>query len=106
MSPGSGFISPDGDQGSSNLVILEYRALNWLGEIFSLDRREGDTGGVLQALNILGVSVRVLEPTEEIVILIGGEVVLRLVPVCRGPGGVMRGPGHVLQQGLLAREGL
>ena len=94
MSPGSGFISPDWDQGSSNLVILEYRALHWLGEIFSLYRREGDSGGVLQALNILGVSV--LQPAEEIVILIGGEVVLRLVPVCRGPGGVMRGPGHVL----------
>ena len=42
-----------------------------------------------------------LEAAEEVIILVGGEVVLGLVPVTARPRHVVAGPGHVLQQGRL-----
>ena len=39
-----------------------------------------------------------LEAAEEVIVLVGGEVVLGLVPVTARPRHVVAGPGHVLQQ--------
>ena len=55
---------------------------------------------------VLRVLVLLLQAAEQIVVLVGGEVVLGLVPVGRGGGGVVRGPGHVLQESLPVGEDL
>ena len=94
MSPGSGLISPGGDEGSSDLVILQYRARHWLGNVFRHHRRE--------RARVLALSVRpgLLQSAEEVVVLVCGEIVLRLVPVSGGARPVVGAPGHVREQGL------
>ena len=107
MSPGSGLISPGWYQGSSDLVILQYGARHRLRNVFRHHRREG-TGGVAVEARVLALSVLrgLLQPAEQVVVLVGGEVVLRLVPVCRGARCVVGTPGHVRQQGLSVCESL
>ena len=107
MSPGSGLISPGWYQGSSDLVILQYRARHRLRNVFRHHRRER-AGGVAVEARVLAVLVRrgLLQAAEQVVVLVGGEVVLGLVPVSRGARPVVRTPGHVGQQGLVVSKPL
>ena len=107
MSPGSGLISPGGYQGSPNLVILQYGALHRGRNVFRHHRRER-AGGVAVEARVLTLSVGLglLQAAEQVVVLVGGEVVLGLVPVSRGARRVVRTPGHVRQEGLVVSKPL
>ena len=107
MSPGSGLISPGWYQGSSDLVILQYGARHRLRNVFRHHRRKR-AGGVAVEARVLAFSVwpGLLQPAEQVVVLVCGEIVLRLVPVTSRAWSVVGTPGHVGQQGLLVSEPL
>ena len=95
--PRSGFTSPDWYQGSSDLVVLQYGTLQRLWDVLWLDWWE-----VVD--DVLALFFRVLQSAEQVVILVGGKVVLGLVPVRLAARRDVRAPCHVLQQSLPVGE--